>query len=291
MKLGTMLTLLGCVASAIPACHADAPGNQSASGNAGTTSSAGASNAGSTSSAGTTSSAAGANGLGGSSSAGANNAGATSNAGSTNNAGGTSRAGAGGATGSAGAGGASGSPGAGAGGGSGGLPALQECTGKASIDRITDWTASNGECTCTPVGDILTKEGQTEVAKVVFTGSGWHVVPVLITNQFGKTADVSSSSGITLTYSATAALHVQIRSGSHWDGGDQWATDVPSTAGTKQTLTLSFDASKWQSLFGAPAQTLVDVLKEVQGLVFVGDSANTVEFYGLRIQGFEPACP
>jgi hypothetical protein len=33
------------------------------------------------------------------------------------------------------------------------------------------------------------------------------------------------------------------------------------------------------------------VLKEVQGLVFVGDSANTVVFYGLRTQGFEPACP
>jgi hypothetical protein len=137
----------------------------------------------------------------------------------------------------------------------------------------------------------LTKEGQTEVAKVVFTGAGWHVVPVVITNQFGKTADVSSAPGITLTYSATAALHVQVRSGSHWNGGDQWAADVPSTSGMKQTLTISFDPSKWKSLFGAPAQTLPAVLKEVQGFVFVGDSANTVVFYGLRIQGFEPACP
>ena len=122
-------------------------------------------------------------------------------------------------------------------------------------------------------------------------GSGWHVVPVLVTNQFGKTADFTSAPGITLTYRATADLHVQIRSGSHWNGGDQWAADVPSTSGVKQTLTIPFEASKWKSLFGAPAQTLADTLKEVQGLVFVGDSANTVVFYGLRIQGFEPACP
>jgi hypothetical protein len=129
------------------------------------------------------------------------------------------------------------------------------------------------------------------VAQVVFTGSSWHVVPVLITNLFGKTADISSAPGITLTYSATAALHVQVRSGSHWDGGDQWATDVPSTSGMKQTLTISLEPSKWKSLFGPPAEAFADTLKEVQGLVFVGDSANTVVFYGLRIQGFEPACP
>ena len=129
------------------------------------------------------------------------------------------------------------------------------------------------------------------MAKVVFTGTDWHVVPVLITNQFGKTADVSGAPGITLTYSATADLHVQARSGSHWDGGDQWAADVPSTSGVRQTLLISFDASKWQSLFGAPILTLADTLKELQGLVFVGNTANTVVFYGLRIQGFEPTCP
>lgn len=33
------------------------------------------------------------------------------------------------------------------------------------------------------------------------------------------------------------------------------------------------------------------VLKKVQGLVFVGNSANAVVFYGLRVQGFQPACP
>ncbi len=277
MKLSKTLILFGYVIAAIPGCGSDSPSSQSPSNSAGTTSSAGAS-----SSAGNTN-AAGAN----------SSAGSTNNAGSTGSAAGSagtaSSAGSAGTTNSAGAGGNAGN--AGASGGSGGLPPLQECTNKASIDRITQWTATSGECTCTPVGNILTKEGQTEVAKVVFTGTDWHVVPVLITNQFGKTANVSGAPGITLTYSATAALHVQARSGSHWDGGAQWAADVPSTSGMRQTVNIPFDASKWMSLFDPPVQTLGDVLKELQGLVFVGNSANTVVFYGLRIQGFEPACP
>jgi len=33
-----------------------------------------------------------------------------------------------------------------------------------------------------------------------------------------------------------------------------------------------------------------DTLKEGMGLVFVGNSANKVEFYGLRIDGFTPPC-
>ena len=177
-------------------------------------------------------------------------------------------------------------------GGIGGLAALQECASAPSIDRITMWTATSGECVCTPVGNILTKDGQANVAKVEFMGSDWHVVPVLITNQFGTVADLSAAPGIALTYSATAAFHVQVRAGEpNWSGGDKWAADVPTTAGAKQSLFIPFEASKWASLFGAPALSFSDTLKTVQGLVFVGNTANTVVFYGLRIQGFEPACP
>ena len=176
--------------------------------------------------------------------------------------------------------------------GSGGLAALQECSGTASIDRITMWTATNGECVCSPVGNLLTQDGQATVAKVDFMGSDWHVVPVLITNKFGTTADLSAAPGITLTYSATAPLHVQVRAGEpNWSGGDKWAADVPATTGMKQTVFIPFEASKWASLFGPPAITFSETLKKVQGLVFVGNSANTVVFYGLRIEGFEPACP
>ena len=272
MKLGTTLVLFGYVALALPACGSDLPSSQSPNSSAGTTSSAG-----SMSAAGSVNVAGSANVAGG--------AGGTNSAGS---AGAPNSAGSAGVPSSGGAGGSSG--GAAASGGSGGLPPLQECS-TPSLDRITQWTATSGECTCTPVGNILTKDGQSEVAKVTFTGTDWHVVPVLITNQFGKTADVSAAPGITLTYSATAALHVQVRSGSHWNGGDQWAADIPATSGMKQTFNIPFDASKWMSLFGAPTETFTDVLKEVQGLVFVGNSANSVVFYGLRIQGFEPACP
>ena len=177
-------------------------------------------------------------------------------------------------------------------GGIGGLAALQECASAPSIDRITMWTATSGECVCMPVGNILTKDGQANVAEVEFMGSDWHVVPVLITNKFGTVADLSATPGITLTYSATAAFHVQVRAGEpNWSGGDKWAADVPTTAGAKQSLFIPFEAGKWASLFGAPALSFSDTLKTVQGLVFVGNTANTVVFYGLRIQGFEPACP
>lgn len=269
MKLFTALTLLGSIATAIPGCGgSDAPSSPSPVGSAG-------SGAGAPPITGA--------GAGGSPSAGAP---AVGGAGSANVAGagtGGSAAGSGGAVGSAGSAGT---------GGSGGLAPLQECAGKASIDRITMWTATNGECVCTPTGNILTKEGDANVAKVVFMGADWHVVPVLITNQFGKTADLSAAPGITLTYSATSLLHVQVRAGEpNWSGGDKWAADVPSTNGMKQTLFIPFEASKWQSLFGTPAISLSETLKKVQGLVFVGNSANTVVFYGLRVQGFEPACP
>ena len=207
------------------------------------------------------------------------------NAGSNGGGAGAPAAGSGGSPAIAGSGGAAAA-------GSGGLSALQDCTSTPSIDRITMWTASNGECTCTPVGNILTKDGQANVAKVLFMGTDWHVVPVLITNQFGTTADLSTAPGITLTYSATAALHVQVRAGEpNWSGGDKWAADIPATNGMKQALFIPFDASKWASLFDAPAISFAETLKKVQGLVFVGNSENTVVFYGLRIQGFEPACP
>jgi hypothetical protein len=104
-------------------------------------------------------------------------------------------------------------------------------------------------------------------------------------------ADLSGSQGITLTYSATSALHVQLRSKSHWSGGNQYATDIPATDGKQQTIFLSFAPAGWESLFGAPALSYADTLKEVMGMVFVGNSENDIVFYGLRIDGFTPNCP
>ncbi len=205
---------------------------------------------------------------------------------SGSSAGGNAQGGQGGST----SGGAGGAAGSGSGGGAGGLLPLEECQGKASIDRLTSWNASGEGLTVPATGTILVQEGSDYVGKVQFVGAEWHVIPVLIANQFGQTVDLTSASGITLTYSATAELHVQLRSESHWDGGNQYATTIPSTGGNKETRFFSFAAAGWASLFGAPALSYADTLKEGMGLVFVGNSENTVVFYGLRIDGYTPPC-
>ena len=180
--------------------------------------------------------------------------------------------------------------GAGGGGGGGGLAPLEECQGKASVDRLTSWQASGEGLTVPATGSILVQEGDEYVGKVQFVGAEWHVIPVLIANQFGETVDLSTSAGITLTYSATSELHVQLRSESHWSGGNQYATTIASTGGQKQTAFLSFESAGWASLFGAPELSYADTLKEGMGLVFVGNSENAVVFYGMRIDGYSPPC-
>ena len=139
-------------------------------------------------------------------------------------------------------------------------------------------------------GSILVKDGADYVGKVHFIGAGWHVLPVLIANKFDVTADLSKASSFTLTYSATAEFHVQLRSKSHWSGGDQYATTIPSTGGKQETHVFSFAQAGWKSLFGAPVLAYADTLKEGMGLVFVGDGENTIAFYGLRIDGYTPTC-
>ncbi|MDF3071153.1 MAG: hypothetical protein K0R38_6754 [Polyangiaceae bacterium] len=182
--------------------------------------------------------------------------------------------------------------GAGAGsGGTGGLPPIEECSGTPSLDRLTQWIASGEGVTEPKTGTILTKEGDRYVAKVHFFGSEWHVIPVYVANKFGDTADLTASKGITLTYSATAELHVQLRSETTWSGGDQYATTIASTNGQKETRFFSFESADWKSLFGAPELSWADTLKQGMGLVFVGNSDNEVVFYGLRVDGWTPPCP
>lgn len=181
--------------------------------------------------------------------------------------------------------------GAGGSGGAGGLPPIEECTGTPSVDRFTQWVASGEGLTEPATGTIVTMQGGEYVAKVHFVGSEWHVIPVYVANKFGDTADLSTSKGITLTYSATAELHLQLRSETKWSGGDQYATTIASTNGQKETRFFSFEAAGWQSLFGTPELSWADTLKEGMGLVFVGNSENDVVFYGMRIDGWTPPCP
>jgi hypothetical protein len=223
--------------------------------------------------------------------------------------------GSGGSSGSGGSGGSAGngsagSGGAGGGGGSGGigpvapdggapadmgssLPPLSECTSAPSLDRLEDWLAS-GEGTTTPAtGNTLVKEGAGYVARVQYVGAGWHVAPVVwLQNAFAAQVDLSTSRGFTLTYAASADFYVQLRPAAQWSGGDKWLVKIPSTGGQTQTRSWTFAAADWTSLpaLGTPTYSLADALKDARGLVFVGDTANTLAFYGLRIDGLSPPC-
>jgi hypothetical protein len=265
--------------SCTPGCSSDAesgPRGAAAGTSSGGAAGAPTATAGTTSSAGTTTAAAGVSGVGGSDATAGSSSGGTATAGTAQ--GGQAGQSAGGTGGGGGAGGA------------GELPPLEECASKPSVDRLTSWSATNEGTMVPSSGSILVKEGADYVGKVQFIGAEWHVVPVLIANQFDVTADLSKASGITITYSATSELHVQLRSKSHWSGGDQYATTLPSTSGQKQTKFFSFAAANWQSLFGAPVLSFADTLKEGMGLVFVGNSENTLVFYGLRIDDYSPPC-
>jgi hypothetical protein len=244
----------------------------------------------------------GGNGLGGSGGNSTSGGGAQAGSTSTSGSGGAPSAGAssgGAGTGGSNQGGQAGAPTGGTAGAAGsagtggadGLPPLTECPNTPSIDRLTSWVASGEGLTVPATGSLLVKDGADYVGKVQFIGAEWHVIPVLIAKDFDSSTNLSNAASFTLTYSATAALHVQLRSQSHWNGGDQYATDIPSTGGQKQTKVFSFAAAGWKSLFGAPALSYAATLKEGLGMVFVGDTDNTVVFYGLRIDGFTPSCP
>ena len=169
---------------------------------------------------------------------------------------------------------------------------LSECPGKPSIDRLEEWLASGEGQTVPATGSLLVAEGDHYVAKVKLVGAEWHVVVVWMGNQFEAQEDFSHASGFTLTYSATDDLYVQMRPGSHWSGGDKYVTAIPSTNGQVVTRTFSFAASAWTTLpeLGVPSYPYADALREVRGLVFVGETPNDLAFYGLRVAGFSPPC-
>jgi hypothetical protein len=166
-----------------------------------------------------------------------------------------------------------------------------ECT-TPSIDRLQHWLAS-GEGTTVPAsGSLLVPVGDRYAAKVTFVGAEWHVVVVWLGNAFEAQADLSRSAGFRMTYSATDDLWVQLRPASHWSGGDKWLTKVPSTGGRMVTRFFSFSPDRWTTLpeLGKPSYPFTTALTEARGLVFVGKTANTLDFRGLRIDGYRPPC-
>jgi hypothetical protein len=253
-------------------------------------------------------------GSGGSSSSGGVSGGNSVGSGGSSTSGGTS-GGSGGASGSGGGSGGAG-PGTGGGGGTdaaapadsagtggsggaasdGGLPPLMECS-VPSIDRITGFH-STGEGTTVPMkedGTLLVKEGDHYVAKEKFLNNEWHVLEIVITKgiETKPPADLSKSTGITLTYNTTADLYFQMRSQSHWNGGAHWTTPVPSSKGQTVTKFFPFGAANWKAAPGLEAadQSYDLTIKEVVGLMLIGQNPNDITISGMRIDGYVPPCP
>jgi hypothetical protein len=174
-----------------------------------------------------------------------------------------------------------------------GLPSLQsnECA-TPSIDRLQQWLATGEGTTVPATGSLLVREGDRYAAKVTFLNAEWHVIVVWLANQFEAQADLSTSSGFWLTYSATEDLYVQLRPASHWSGGDKWLTPVPSTGGKLVRRFFSFSPDRWTTLpeLGTPSYSFASALGEARGLVFVGKTPNRLDFRGLRVHGYRPPC-
>ena len=162
-----------------------------------------------------------------------------------------------------------------------------------SIDRFQQWLASGEGTTVPATGSLLvpTRHGRY-AAEVTFLNAEWHVAVVWLANQFEAQADLTHSAGYWMTYSATDDLYVQLRPGSHWSGGAQWATVIPSTHGRTVTRFFSFRPQAWAAVpeLGAPAHSFAAALSEARGLVFVGKTANELTFRGLRFDRYTPPC-
>lgn len=167
----------------------------------------------------------------------------------------------------------------------------RECA-TPSIDRLQQWLASGEGTTVPATGSLLVPFRHSYAARVTFVNTEWHVIVVWLANQFEAEADLTRSAGFWMTYSATDDVYLQLRSASHWSGGAQWLTRVPSTHGRLVTRFFSFRPSAWTWLaeLGQPAHTFASALAEARGFVFVGKTPNVLEFRGLRIDGYRPPC-
>ena len=193
-----------------------------------------------------------------------------------------------------GTGGGGGASGGGSGGGSAGVDfggPLTECNAP-SVDRLKGWNATSEGTMVPQSGTLLVQEGDGYVAKVEWLNNEWHVVPVVISNLFDTTVDLTSSYGFELTYSSTDTIWVQMRSAEHWSGGAQFVAEIPSTGGVVQTFVVPFAEENWapHPQLGTPTWTYAENLADVRGLVFIGNAPNVLTFSGLRIEGFEPPC-
>ncbi|MBL7258619.1 hypothetical protein [Paractinoplanes lichenicola] len=168
----------------------------------------------------------------------------------------------------------------------------RECA-TPSIDRYQQWIASGEGTTVPATGSMLVParhRGYT--AKIEFLNDEWHVAVLWLANEFEAQADLSRSAGFRLTYSATDDVYLQLRPASHWSGGAQWATRIPSTHGRTVTRFFSFRPSAWGPVaeLGQPAHSFATAVSEARGFVFVGKTPNKLAFHGLRVDRYTPPC-
>ena len=172
-------------------------------------------------------------------------------------------------------------------------PRMPECK-TPSIDHLAHWyVASEAKAVTVPgAGSILVPQDGYQVGKVSFVGAGWHIVAVWVANSVTAQADLSNSASFTLTYSATADLWVQLREVANYEAGGHFVAVLPSTGGQLKTISVPLTADHWMTLpsLGKPTVMFADAIKQVRGLFFIDDAANTLEFDRLVFDNFTPAC-
>jgi hypothetical protein len=164
---------------------------------------------------------------------------------------------------------------------------------KPSVDHLEIWEAHGGSLRPAVGGNLLVKDGDRHYAKVDFLPGGeWHEIVVPIVNSLAAKTDLTASRGFTLTYSATAALHVQLRPLSHPHGGEQWTATIPATGGATKDLFIPFAPAAWGMLLGDPPFPFSQALRDANFFNFVGEpgTGNSLTVRGLRIDGFVPPC-
>ena len=300
----------GALAGCSPSSGPPGGGGGGKGGVGGSSGGSGGSSGSSGSTGGTTATGGSAGGASGSTGGGNGSTGGSS--GSTGGVGGSGSGGSGGGGGSGGAGGSAGGS-SGAGGSSDGGradgppgdttgamvdmggpsdPPLTPCP-KPSVDHLESWRAHGGSLRPAAGGTILTQDAGKTIARVEFLpGSEYHEIVVPVVNDQTKKVDLTSSAGFTITYSAVADLHVQLRPLSYAHGGAQWTAKLPATGGMTRELFVPFVQGTWGNLLGPPPFPFSQALRDANFFDFVGPpgTANTFIVRGLRFDKHVPPC-
>ena len=115
---------------------------------------------------------------------------------------------------------------------------------------------------------------------------------VLVANSATGQADLTKFGGMTITYSATAEVYMQLRPATKEHGGDQHIVKLPSTNGMFATKYYPFTSDSWtfHPELGKPTFPLETALKTARLLDFVSPRAVTFVVQSLRFGEYAPPC-